>query len=176
MKRKTAAAMAMLLLLLSGGIAHAAERVADPFDRADESFSRYPLNLPSTPQLVGRLTNGDVCDDEEGVACEWEDDTGVHHIFAGDILAIKTVDIAALGSRDIGALGIGKARSRGEVLAKVRAFLPEIKVDCLEPGQAGEGEGIASCGGSFDNGGWIKLLFGPDNRLTSARIDAFQID
>ncbi|MBO9697773.1 MAG: hypothetical protein J7499_16390 [Sphingopyxis sp.] len=176
MKRKTAAAMAMLLPLLSGGIAHAAERVADPFDRADESFSRYPLNLPSTPQLVGRLTNGDVCDDEEGVACEWEDDTGVHHIFAGDILAIKTVDIAALGSRDIGALGIGKARSRGEVLAKVRAFLPEIRVDCLDAGQAGEGEGIASCSGSFDNGGWIKLLFGPDNRLTSARIDAFQID
>lgn len=176
MKLKTAASMAALLLALSGGIAHAAERAADPFDRADESFSRYPLNLPSTPQLVGRLTNGDVCDDEEGIACEWEDDAGVHHLFAGDILAIKTVDVAALGSRNIGALGIGKARARAEVLAKVRAFLPEIKVDCLEHGKAGEGAGIASCGGSFDNGGWFKLLFDSRNRLTSARIDAFQIN
>lgn len=177
---KPAAAIAAALLFgLCSGIAQADERIADPFDRADASFSRYPLNLPSTPQAVGRLTNGDVCDDtdeEEGIACEWEDDAGVHHIFAGDILAIKTLDLAALGKREIAALNIGTARTRTEVLDKVRAFLPEIAIDCLEPGKAGEGEGIASCGGSFENGGWIKLLFGPDNRLTSARIDAFQMN
>jgi hypothetical protein len=173
-----AASIAAALALSSlGGIAHADEPAADPaFDRADASFSRYPLNLPSTPQLVGRLTNGDVCDDENGISCEWEDDAGVHHIFAGETLAIKTVNVAALGNRNITALNIGTTRSRSQVLAKVRAFLPEIKIDCREPDTAGEGEGIASCGGSFDNGGWIKLLFGPDNRLTSARIDAFQIN
>jgi hypothetical protein len=172
-----AASIAAALVLSSlGGIAHADEPVADPaFDRADASFSRYPLNLPSTPQAVGRLTNGDVCDDD-GISCEWEDDAGVHHIFAGDTLAIKTLDVAVLGNRNIAALNIGTARTRSEVLAKVRAFLPEIEIDCREPAQAGEGEGIASCGGSFDNGGWIKLLFGPDNRLTSARIDAFQMN
>ena len=173
-----AASMATALLLSSlSGIAHAGERIADPFDRADASFSRYPLNLPGTPQAVGRLTNGDVCDDEdEGIACEWEDDAGVHHIFAGDILAIKTVDVAMLGNRNIAALDIGDARARKDVLAKISAFLPEIAIDCLEPGKAGEGEGIASCGGTFGNGGWIKLLFGADNRLTSARIDAFQMN
>ena len=176
MKPMIAAPVAALLLALSGASAQAGETIADPFDRADASFSRYPLNLPSTPQAIGRLTNGDVCGDKEGIDCEWEDDNGVHHIFAGDTLAIKTVDVAALGKRDIAALNIGAARNRGEVLAKVRAFLPEIAIDCLEPGKAGEGDGIASCGGSFDNGGWIKLLFGPDNRLTSARIDAFQIN
>lgn len=175
MKLKTAAAITALLLALPGGMAHAGESIADPFDRADESFSRYPLNLPSTPQLVGRLTNGDVCDDD-GIACEWEDDAGVHHIFAGETLAIKTVDVAALGNRNITALNIGTARTRGEVLAKVRAFLPEITVDCLEADKAGQGKGIASCEGSFANGGWFKLLFGPDNRLTSARIDAFQMN
>ena len=175
---RTAAIAATLLLGSLGGIAHAGDRIADPFDRADTSFSRYPLNLPGTPQAIGRLTNGDVCDDEgeEGIACEWEDDAGVHHIFAGEVLAIKTIDAPALGNGDVGALGIGTARTRTDVLARVRAFLPEIEIDCLEPGKAGEGEGIASCGGSFDNGGWIKLLFGPDNRLTSARIDAFQIN
>ncbi|WP_447762041.1 hypothetical protein [Sphingopyxis panaciterrae] len=176
MKIMPAAALTMALFTsLFASAAYADERIADPFDRADASFSRYPLNLPSTPQAVGRLTNGGDCDDD-GIACEWEDDAGVHHIFAGDILAIKTVDTAALGNRNIAALGIGTARTRGEVLAKVRGFLPEITIDCLEPGNAGEGEGIASCGGSFENGGWIKLLFGADNKLTSARIDAFQMN
>lgn len=176
MKPMIAVSFAALLLLASGGVAHAGETIADPFDRADASFSRYPLGLPSTPQAIGRLTNGDVCGDDEAVACEWEDEAGVHHIFAGDTLAIKTVDVAALGKRDIAALNIGAARTRSDVLMKVRAFLPELAIDCLEPGKAGEGAGIASCGGSFENGGWIKLLFGPDSRLTSARIDAFQID
>ena len=66
------------------------------------------------------------------------------------------------------------ARARPDVMARVRAFLPEIAIDCLEPGQAGEGDGISSCGGSFKPDGWIKLLFGRDNQLTFVRIDAFQ--
>lgn len=173
--KSATAASAALLLALCGAIAHADERIADPFDRADASFSRYPLNLPSTPQAIGRLTNGDVCDDE-GISCEWQDEAGVVHIFSGDVLAIKLVDVGAAGTHNLGALGIGTSRTRKDVLAKVRALLPEIEIDCLEPGKAGEGEGIASCGGTFENGGWIKLLFGADNRLTSARIDAFQIN
>lgn len=173
---KPAVSMAAAVLLgLCGGSAQADEPIADPFDRADASFSKYPLNLPGTPQAVGRLTNGDICD-EDGIACEWEDDAGVHHIFAGDTLAIKMLDVAMLGNRNIAALNIGTARARSDVLTKIRAFLPEIEIDCLEPGKAGEGEGIASCGGTFENGGWIKLLFGADNRLTSARIDAFQMN
>lgn len=174
--KPVAAIAAALFLGLGIGTAQADQRIADPFDRADASFSRYPLNLPGTPQAVGRLTNGDVCDDDEGIACEWEDEAGVHHIFAGDTLAIKTVDVAMLGNRNIAALNIGTARARSDVLTKVRAFLPEVAIDCLEPGKAGEGEGIASCGGTFENGGWIKLLFGAGNRLTSARIDAFQMN
>ncbi|WP_428627459.1 hypothetical protein [Sphingopyxis sp.] len=166
---------AALLLALSCGAAHAKDQIADPFDRADASFSRYPLNLPSTPQAIGRLTNGDVCDDDNGFSCEWQDDAGVVHIFSGDILAIKAVDVGA-ATPSLSALGIGTARTRNDVLTKVRAFLPEIKIDCLEPGQAGEGEGVASCGGSFENGGWIKLLFDANNRLKSARIDAFQMN
>lgn len=176
MKMMSAAALtAALFASTLANAAHAEERIADPFDRADASFSRHPLNLPNTPQAIGRLTNGDSCDDD-GLACEWEDAAGVAHVFAGNILAIKVVDTKALGDRDIPALGIGPARTRSAVLARVRAFLPEIPVDCLEPGKAGQGNGIASCEGSFANGGWFKLLFGPDSRLISARIDAFQID
>ena len=32
------------------------------------------------------------------------------------------------------------------------------------------------CGGSFDSGGWIKLLFDTNNQLLDARIDAYQIN
>ncbi len=176
---KPATIASALLIAFLPVAAPAAERIADPFDRADASFSRFPLNLPTTPQAIGRLTNGDVCTDaESGFDCEWEDDAGVVHVVVGDedIVAIKSIDGAALGNRNIGALNIGTARKRSDVLARVRAFLPEIAIDCREPGEAGEGEGIASCGGSFGNGGWIKLLFGPDNRLQTARIDAFQIN
>ncbi len=173
---RAAAIAAALVLSSPGGVAHAGEPVADPaFDRADASFSRYPLNLPSTPQAIGRLVNGDICDDEDGLPCEWQDAAGVVHVFAGDILAIKVLDVGA-GSGNLAAMGIGAARTRSDVLARVRAFLPEIAIDCLEADKAGQGPGIASCEGSFDNGGWFKLLFGPDNRLTSARIDAFQIN
>lgn len=179
MSLNSASIATALVLALLPVATQAAERIADPFDRADASFSRYPLNLPTTPQVIGRLTNGDVCTDaESGFDCEWVDDAGVVHVVVGDenIMAIKSIDAAALGNRNVGALNIGSARTRADVLAKVRAFLPEIEIDCREPGEAGEGAGIASCGGSFDSGGWIKLLFGPDNRLQSARIDAFQIN
>ncbi len=173
--RPVGAIAAALFLTVSGGTAAASERIADPFDRADASFSRFPLNLPSTPQAIGRLINGADCDDEDGLPCEWEDSAGVVHVFAGDVLAIKVLDLRP-ASGNLSAMGIGAARMRNDVLANIRAFLPEVAIECLEADKAGQGSGIASCEGSFDNGGWFKLLFGPDNRLITARIDAFQIN
>ncbi len=148
----------------------AQQRAADPFARADASFSPHRLNRAVRPQAIGKPAN---CFDG---ACEWVDKAGVAHSFGGKLLAIKAIAVAPGDRRALAALGIGTARYRSAVLTRVRAFLPEVRITCLEPGQAGEGEGIASCGGSFKSGGWIKLLFGPDNRLTSARIDAFQIN
>ena len=175
-RNAAATAFAAVALLIGAVGAHAKSAIADPFTRADSSFSPVPLNQPADPQAIGRLTNGDVCNDDDGIPCEWQDDAAVVHVFAGNVLAIKLMELSVADGRDFGALGIGSARNRGDVLANVRAFLPEISIDCLAPGQAGDGEAIASCGGSFENGGWIKLLFGPDNRLTSARNDAFQIN
>lgn len=149
--------------------------IADPFLRADASFSAFPLNKKVKPQAIGRLINGDRCDDED-FACEWQDRSGTRHIFGGDILAIKALSLESYPGRDVKALGIGKARDRKEVVSRVRAFLPEIKISCLDAGQAGEGEGIASCSGSFLNGGWFKLLFDANGQLFEARIDAFQMN
>lgn len=163
-------ALALTFTAITGSPVAAQQRAADPFVRADASFSPHRLNRVVRPQAIGKPAN---CLDGE---CEWVDKAGVAHSFGGKLLAIKSVSVRPDDRRALSVLGIGTARDRSAVLSRVRAFLPEIKIDCLEAGQAGEGEGIAACGGSFKKGGWIKLLFGPDNRLTSARIDAFQIN
>lgn len=149
--------------------------ITDPYRRADASFSRFPLEEQTTPQAIGRLVNGEDCDDDL-ILCEWEDEAAVRHIMGGNVLAIKIIAPRAGDERPIGALGIGTARQRGQVLKNVRAFLPEIPVDCLPEEESGEGEGLYSCSGSFETGAWFKLLFDTNDYLVSARIDAFQIN
>ncbi|MBU0823124.1 MAG: hypothetical protein KKA44_12965 [Alphaproteobacteria bacterium] len=173
-RRNTAvSAFAAVALLVATHSAHARPAIADPLTRADASFSPYPLNSVTDPKKIGRLVNEKDCT-ETAIDCEWQDAAGVRHMIFGEVVAVKLINATEVGNRDISALNIGTAGSRPEVMARVRAFLPEIAIDCLEPGQAGEGEGISSCGGSFEPDGWIKLLFGPDNQLTFVRIDAFQ--
>lgn len=149
--------------------------IADPYLRADASFSRFPLEKRTTPQAIGRLTNGADCDDDM-ILCEWEDDNGVRHIMGGDVLAIKVIQPAPGDTRNISALGIGTARQRGQVLKNVRAFIPEIAIDCRTEEESGEGDGLYSCGGSFEKGAWLKLIFDTNDNLVTARIDAFQIN
>lgn len=149
--------------------------ITDPYLRADTSFSRFPLEKETTAQAIGRLVNGEDCDDDL-ISCEWEDEAGVRHIMGGDVLAIKMINLAHGDDRKISALGIGTARQRGQVLKNVRAFLPEIAIDCRSEEQSGEGDGLHSCGGSFEQGAWFKLIFDTNDYLVSARIDAFQIN
>ena len=151
-------------------------RLADPFRRADASFSRFPLNSAGVrPQAIGRLANGEICDDEM-IECAWEDANGVQHTFGGKVLAIKSIKLAPGDRRAIGALDIGTARQPPEVLKRVRAFLPEVAIKCVRGPDAGEG-GRTACQGSFRNGGWLKLLFSAETgQLEEARIDAFQIN
>lgn len=177
MKHFVTAAIATLLLSAPTTIAaQSAKRpIADPFLRADASFSRFPLNKPAVPKTIGKLTNGNICDDEM-ILCEWRDARGVDHIMGGKLLAIKVIDVAPGDRRPIAALGIGTARHQDGVVANVRRFLPEIPVRCLSAGQSGEGESRSSCGGSFKRGGWFKLIFDGNEQLVSARIDAFQIN
>ncbi len=172
---RNAAALTFAAAALLTASPHAAAKTAigDPLMRADASFSPHALNRPVDPKKIGQLVNEKDCN-ETAIDCEWQDSAGVRHIIFGEAIAIKIINAAELGSRNISALNIGPARTRSDVMARVRAFLPEIAIDCLEPGQAGEGDGVSSCGGSFKPDGWIKLLFGPDNRLTFVRIDAFQ--
>lgn len=149
--------------------------IADPYRRADASFSKFPLESEIARTKVGQLVNERECDDDL-IPCLWKDDKGVNHIFGGKLLAIKVINLQPGDNRPISALGIGTALSRGDVVANVKRFLPEIAVDCLNAEEAGEGEGLSSCGGSFEGNSWFKLIFDPNDQLVSARIDAFQIN
>jgi hypothetical protein len=132
-------------VLLAPGVGKAADALIsdEPLLRADTSFSKHPLNQKTVPQEIGRLLNGADCD-EDILLCEWADPRGTIHIVAGELLAIKFVDVANLGDQHIQALDIGISRRRANVLARVGAFLPEVTIDCLEDGAAGEGSSCFS--------------------------------
>ena len=149
--------------------------IAEPFTRADRSFSKYPFNSTFDPVEAGLKLARPQCIEEE-FACEWTDDHAVAHIFDNNQLAIKLMLVAGRDGEYVPALAIGKARKRRDVLRKIDAFLPELNVTCLMPEESGEGPGLSSCGASFKNGGWIKLLFDNEDRLVLVRIDAFQIN
>ncbi len=149
-------------------------RMDEVEERADMSFSSYPLREETLNLNAQGFTLVPGSCEGDGIACSWRDGAGVIHVLdANNVLYIKMVNAADFGSRPIAALGIGTARDRAAVLRNVSRHLLGTTLDCREAGDAGEGEGIASCGAMLGEG-WIKLLFGPDNQLISARIDAYQ--
>jgi hypothetical protein len=143
-------------------------------ERADQSFSAYPL----AEETLGLRAQGftimlNTCASEGG-ECSWRDGNGVIHILDGDnILFVKMVEAADFRGRSIEALGIGMARDRAAVVRNVSRYLLGTEITCREAEEAGEGEGISSCGATLGEG-WIKLLFTPDNQLLLARVDAYQ--
>jgi hypothetical protein len=143
-------------------------------ERADQSFSAYPL----AEETLGLRAQGftimlNTCSSEGG-ECSWRDGNGVIHILDNDnILFVKMVEAADFRGRPIEALGIGTARDRAAVVRNVSRYLLGTELTCREAGEAGEGAGISSCGATLGEG-WIKLLFTPDNQLLLARVDAYQ--
>lgn len=150
------------------------DQIADPFARADRSFSRFALNSAFDPVEAGLRLAQPQCM-EKDFSCEWRDSDGVGHIFGGKRLAIKLMLVAGREGEAIPALSIGKARGRRDLLRRIADFLPELSVTCKSPDEAGEAPDLSSCSASFENGGWIELLFDDDDQLVLARIDAFQI-
>lgn len=160
-----------------------AQEQSDPQGQAllkkvSDSFSALPFEsdlMAVRSQLKGPVSAN--CAQDE--SCSFPDTKGTQHVFWGDdenaplLLVVKRALAADFKNKAIPALNIGTARSRADVLKNVRAFLPETKVTCLEAKQAGEGDGIASCGASMGDG-WIKILFNSDNQLIEARVDAYQ--
>ncbi|APG61924.1 hypothetical protein LPB140_02765 [Sphingorhabdus lutea] len=106
--------------------------------------------------------------------CGFFDQNMVEHYFWDDdmILVVKSVSTKNFNGKEIRALGIGKARDKDNVVANVQKFLPDAKMTCLSADEAGQGDGISSCGAEMGEG-WFTLLFDSNNQLISARMDAY---
>jgi len=142
-------------------------------ERADTSFSAYPLGEETLSlNSQGFKLLDDECTKSDDV-CVWRDPNGVlHYLNEDNTLTSKAVVAKDFADRSIAALGIGTARNRPAVLANASRYLLGAKAECLEPGEAGEGDGIASCTYEFSKIR-IKLLFDGGNQLI--RADLYQV-
>jgi hypothetical protein len=83
---------------------------------------------------------------------------------------VKWVSIADLDDHPISALGIGQARSRHDVVLRVKRFLPQAKIACSE--NPVEADTPVTCEAMLGKG-WIRLFFDRVGSLKEARIDAY---
>jgi hypothetical protein len=144
----------------AGGAAHPLR------DRADRSFSPIPLGTMRPPARLGlREVRANGC--HAFGECDWADGRDVRHYFRErDELVVKSVRARDRAGRPIAALGIGRARARADVVGRVRAFLPDVRIDCVpEPPRA------TRCDASLDEG-WLRLWFDANDGLTEVRLDA----
>jgi hypothetical protein len=169
------AALPLAALLAGAGVSRSGGEGHPLRDRADLSFSPIPLGTMRPPPSLGvRELREDGC--HESRDCDWADARGVRHYFwEGDELVVKSVRARDVGGRAIAALGIGRARARAEVIANVRAFVPESEIACEpeatmpEPGDPAAP--ATNCGGTLDEG-WFRIWFDAADNLVEVRLDA----
>lgn len=150
------------------------------YRRVDRSFSSILIDTPfgAVKRGLGEVREHGC----EGAGdCSWTDRDGVEHYFwadgndytnrDADLAVIKTVESAKFNGRLIGALGIGLARTKADVLAKVRRFLPDVTIECDPPDENGE-MGYEECDGSVDPG-WFRIGFDKQGKLTQIRFDGY---
>jgi len=144
-------------------------------DRVDRSFSLIPLGTMRAPARLGlRELRQNGC--HRYAECDWADARGVRHYFwEADELVVKSIRARDMAGREIAALGIGRARTRRDVLARARAFLPGVAIRCehgtAQP-EAGDADPpVTSCAASLD-AGWIRIWFDAADQLTEVRLDA----
>jgi hypothetical protein len=166
--------MALCLSAISASAAPNAATGKAMLQKASASFSAIPFDTPKRKVKV-KLTviEGENC--ETMGECTYIDAMGVEYYFwdVKHYLVIKSISAKRFVGKEIKALGIGIARDRQAVMANVKAFLPKAEVYCREANDAGEGEGISSCGAMLGEG-WFKILFDANNQLIEARVDAYE--
>lgn len=130
MIRLCAGIAATMLLALSPSVAFAEDPSA-LLSRIDQSFSSVPLRTNADPIKLGYSVRTAPFCVENVRDCGWSDKTGVRHYFdIYGILGFKSIWAGDQGASAIGALGIGAARKRDEVLAAIREFSPLLTLEC----------------------------------------------
>lgn len=139
-------------------------------ERFDLSMSPLPIDtrFVDIEHLLSKIVEDDC---EEWGECEWRNADGVRHYFWDDRLVLKFVKASEFEGRPISAFGLGMTRERGEVIAKIRQFLPGIDLDC-EPAKASGNVGPDECA-AFLGPGWFQVGFGSNGQLETIRFDGY---
>lgn len=124
----------LTLLLLAACVAPAAQAQEQLFRRVDASFSDIAIDAQRSA-VEDRLTQIERADCIQWDECDWRDSEGVRYHFwkkaATDIVLIaKMIEASDFEDREIPALGIGLARDRKEVLARMGAFIGDAEIAC----------------------------------------------
>jgi hypothetical protein len=137
--------------------------------RAETSFSpvAFGTQYDELSGLGLRMIDFGVC--RQNKVCTWIDNQGVQHE-ADDERGVdsKTIEVGENSVQSLNVLGIGRARSRPDVVKAVERFLPNIKLEC---GQAPPDDEGFWCG-ALVGSGLIDLRFDDQDRLALALVEA----
>ncbi|MCU0949074.1 MAG: hypothetical protein MUF47_12615 [Porphyrobacter sp.] len=145
---------------------------AATWSRISASFSLFPLGLPTLPAAIGRLRNGTECWTGIGILCEIEGDNGILHFTdSRNVLRAKEVEVDPHDTSPtaLGALGIGTARGRDQVMDRVNTFAPELSFSCQDHAEYAEGEGSTLCEAQVAGHGTVSLVFDGSGTLWFVR-------
>jgi hypothetical protein len=171
-------------ILLPGSIsAQKAAPEISPLDKISRSFSDDKLGrttMPKGAKLMENELNNSECSPQKLADCYVRDVNGVELYFSPyDGLNSKEITIDAGSSGALSVLGIGKARSKKDVLAAVTRFVPKITFECAA---AYETNGPRPCVAqipkkmgskalpSQQDPSTVELVFNRDDRITSVLV------
>lgn len=107
---------------------------------------------------------------EQFQECSYADANGVEHFFWDqDELVLKLIDAKKFEGRSIPAFGIGRARSKVDVLQIVQKFFDGTRPECFVHEEYGSKTACQVVMGE----GWTKLFFDRNDRLVYIRLDAY---
>lgn len=131
---------------------------------AERSFSDIPFGTREGVPGLTMVIEGQC---QEWGECSYADANRVEHYFWEGELVVKAYAFTEGDTRPSPVLGIGTARDRDEVLARVEHLLPEAEIECRPEPDLGH-----RCGATLGEG-WITLQFDRNGRIQEARIDAY---
>ena len=143
---------------------------AEMLRRAESSFSpvAFGVSYEQAAKLGGSTIDLNFCRRIRG--CVWIDAQNVHYDAdaEGGVFS-KAVEVRKFPSQALNLLGIGRARSRNDVLRAIGRFLPTTKFECIRPPP--DAEGAWWCGALVGDG-FIELRFDDNNDLAWAIVAA----
>jgi hypothetical protein len=158
-----------------------------PLDKISRSFSDDKLGritMPNGAKLMDSEFNNPDCSPQKLADCYVRDVNGLELYFSPyDGLNRKQISFNSAYTGVVGALNIGKARAKADVLAAIGRFIPGLKFECAHYDQ---GNGVKNkelnCSAPIpekagkpaqsiqEGAASVELLFGEDGRIKSAAV------